>query len=120
MAALDELRKHAAQLTEATGIVVNLVEDGGRIIVILAAVPLPVNAFRLRKTDLAFIADLMYPLSAMDMFWTEMDVVRPDGSVPQGAETVEQYAGRSWRRFSSPDTGARRRARTPGAPRIPR
>jgi len=100
MAALDEMRKHAAQLTEASGVVVNVVEDGGRMIVILAAVPLPVNAFRLRETDLMFIADLMYPLSAMDMFWTEMDVVRPDGSVPQGAETIEQYVGRSWRRFS--------------------
>src|SRR5712692_11772244 len=100
MFAIDDLRKHAAQLAAVGGIVSSLVEEPGRIIVILAKVPLPPDSFRLRETDLMFIADLMYPLSAMDMFWTEIDVVRRDGSVPQGAEAIEQYVGRSWRRFS--------------------
>lgn len=100
VSAADELRKHAAQLTTLTGIVVSVAEEVGRILVVLAGVPLPPNTFRLRQTDMLFIADSMYPLSAMDMFWTEVNVVRLDGSVPAAAESIEQYAGRTWRRFS--------------------
>jgi len=100
MAALDELRKHGGELTEVTGMAVNLIEEGARILVVLSKVPLPPGSFRLGSTDVLFITDHMYPLSAMDMFWTELDVVRPDGSIPQGAESIEQYVNRSWRRFS--------------------
>lgn len=100
MSAIDELRRHAAQLTQTTGIVVNLVEESARILVILGKVPLPLGSLRLRESDMLFIADLMYPLSAMDMFWMEVEALRPDGSIPQGADAIEQYATRSWRRFS--------------------
>ncbi len=100
MSAMEELRKHAREMTEAAGITVNLVEEGTKIFVVLAQVHLPGKAFRLDVTDMLFQTDQMYPLSAMDMFWTELEVVRADGTVPQGAETVEQYLSRPWRRFS--------------------
>src|SRR5258708_14362198 len=99
MSAIEELRKHAREMTEAAGITVNLVEEGTKIFVVLAQVRLPGKAFRLDVTDMLFQTDQMYPLSAMDMFWTELEVVRADGTVPQGAETIEQYLTRPCRRF---------------------
>ena len=102
MSAVDELRKHAAALTEATGVPAEVIPEQGtnRIFVLLHKVPLPTGAFKVDRSDVLFIADQMYPLSAIDMFYTETEVLRADGSVPQSADAVEQYLGRSWRRFS--------------------
>ena len=100
MSALDELEKHAVGLHEATGITAQLISEGSRIFILLPKVRLPFGLFQIEETDVLFITDQQYPFSAMDMFWTENDVVRPDGSIPQGAEAIEQYLGRSWRRFS--------------------
>jgi hypothetical protein len=100
MSAIEELRKHAKELKEVTGTGIELVEEETKIFVLLSKVPLPAGIFRLSCTDVLFIADQLYPFCAMDMFWTEVEVVRRDGTVLQGAETIEQYAGRSWRRFS--------------------
>ncbi len=100
MSAIEVLRKHAEELTEATGIRCDVIEEGTRIFVLLLKVSLPPGSFRMTSTDVLFITDQMYPLSAMDMFWTEPDLVRPDGSIPQGAESIEHYVERSWRRFS--------------------
>jgi hypothetical protein len=52
------------------------------------------------NTDVLFITDTMYPLSAMDMFWTDPAVVRPNGAIPAGAESIETYCRRQRRRFS--------------------
>src|SRR5260370_37571274 len=113
MYAIAELRQRGGQLTQTTGMVVNFVEEPARILVILDKVPLPSGSFRLRESDMLFIADLMYPLSAMDMFWMEVEAVRPDGSVPQGADAIEQYSNRSWRRFSWHRNGVRNSAGNP-------
>src|SRR5712692_1074009 len=100
MTALDLLRQHADELEKETGLTVQLVDGGGQIYVVIHKVPLPVGAYNVAATDVLFVADHQYPMSAMDMFWTELDVLRPDGSVPGGAESVEPYADRQWRRFS--------------------
>lgn len=100
MSALDRLRAHAMELETATGVTVELVEAGLQIFVILHGVVLPPGAYRLATTTALFITDQQYPNSAMDMFWTELDVVRPDGGVPANADCVETYVGRDWRRFS--------------------
>jgi hypothetical protein len=100
MSALQELEKHAVGLQEATGIIAQLIPEDSRIFVLLPKVQLPSGLLRVDQTDVLYITDQQYPFSAMDMFWTEVDVVRPDGSIPQGAEAIEQYLGRSWRRFS--------------------
>ena len=63
-------------------------------------VPLPPGRFRIDATDVLFLADQQYPLSALDMFWTELGVVRPDGSIPQNADSMQTYLGRQWRRYS--------------------
>lgn len=100
MAAIDELRRHAQELTASTRLEVDLIEEGNRIFVVIRAVPLPEGLFRAATTDVLFITDQQYPFSAVDMFWTEIEVLRPDGSPPQNADVIEQYLGRSWRRFS--------------------
>jgi hypothetical protein len=100
VSAIETLRKHALEFTDTTGIGVTLVEEGDRIYVVLNQVHIPDKAFQQQVSDVLFHADRMYPLSAMDMFWTEPGVVRSDGSIPQGAEQIENYLGRSWRRFS--------------------
>ena len=99
--ALLKLREHAAELTELTSVDVDLVEEPPtRIAIVLKHVLLPAGAFRLAHSDILFIADYQYPTSALDMFWTECDVVRPDGSIPASAEQIEHYVGHAWRRFS--------------------
>jgi Prokaryotic E2 family E len=100
MAALDELRRHADELEKETGIRIQLVESGVQIFVVLEKVPLPVGLYRLATSDVLFITDQQYPVSAMDMFWTEVDVVRPDGTIPAGGDSIETYLDRQWRRFS--------------------
>lgn len=100
MSALEELRRHADELEAAAGVRVQVVDGGGQIFVVLCKVPLPAGAYRIDRTDVLFIADHQYPLSAMDMFWTEVEVRKIDGSVPAGAESIETYLGRQWRRFS--------------------
>ena len=98
--ALEELRRHADELTERTGIRVDLEQEGAQVFAILRDVTLPPRAYQVATSDVLFVTDSQYPLSAMDMFWTDPAVVRPDGSVGAGAESIEPYCGRQWRRFS--------------------
>lgn len=100
MSAVETLRKHASEVREVAGIEVTLTEEGDRIYIVLSKIHIPGSVFRLRESDILVHADRLYPLSAMDMFWAEVDLVRSDGSIPAGAEQVEQYLGRQWRRFS--------------------
>jgi hypothetical protein len=100
MAAMDELRRHADELEKETGIRIQLVESGMQIFVVLEKVLLPEGLYRLATSDVLFVTDQQYPVSAMDMFWTEVDVERPDGAIPAGGDSVETYLDRQWRRFS--------------------
>ena len=98
--ALEELRRHAEELTAQAGVQVTTTQEGQQVYVILRQVTLPAGAYQVAGTDVLFITDTQYPLSAMDMFWTEEAVLRTDGSVPAGADSLESYCGRRWRRFS--------------------
>ena len=80
--------------------VVEVVERDQQALVLLRKVPLPPGVFRLSESDVLFIADQQYPLSALDMFWTDVGVVRADGTVPKNAEVIQTYLDRQWRRFS--------------------
>ena len=98
--ALEELRRHADELAEKAGVRVDVEQQGPQAYIILRALPLPKGAYQVTVSDVLFITDTQYPLSAMDMFWTEPAVLRHDGSVPAGGESIETYVGRQWRRFS--------------------
>lgn len=101
MTAREILDRHAAEFQEATGLQIELGEDGaGRIFIVIRQVPFPLGLFGVDKSDVLFITDRQYPYSALDMFWTEPPVVRANGTVPQGADSIETYLDRQWRRFS--------------------
>jgi Prokaryotic E2 family E len=107
MPALDELRRHAEELTKATGVAVDLIDgrhpeapDNPQIFVVLSQVTLPSGLYAQSSTDVLFITDHQYPRSALDMFWTEIGVVLAGGGTPANADSIEEYAGRRWRRFS--------------------
>jgi Prokaryotic E2 family E len=98
--ALDEIRTHADELATLAGVRVDVERDGAQVYVLLRALPLPRGVYQVATTDVLFITDAQYPLSAMDMFWTDPSVLRPDGSVPIGGDNIEIHLGRPWRRFS--------------------
>lgn len=100
MSELKELRDHAKELSQVVGVVVDIIEKEQQVYLLLKKVPLPVGIFKLTETDVLFITDQQYPLSALDMFWTEVGVVRANGSVPQNADQIQSYLDRQWRRFS--------------------
>jgi hypothetical protein len=102
---------HLKELQVLTGLDVTYQLDGedvqsidghapGRLYVLLNQVGLPAGVFKVASTPILFIGDYQYPESALDMFWTEENVVRADGGVPQNATEIEQYLGRRWRRYS--------------------
>jgi hypothetical protein len=95
-----DLVDDAAELADVIKRPVDLIELGQQIFVVLREVPLPAGAYKVERSDALFIADRQYRCSALDMFWTEIQVVRADGTVPDNAEQIEQYVERSWRRFS--------------------
>lgn len=100
MSARGELEKHAEELSAVTGLKPEVHEEGNRLFVVVPQVALPPGVSRVATTDILFIADSQYPLSAMDMFYTEVEVVRPDGSLFEQSNSIEEYLGRKWRRFS--------------------
>lgn len=100
MTGSDLLRKHLAELEEQVGVRGDVIEDGMQLYVLLHKAPLPEGLFQLAESDILFVTDQQYPLSAMDMFWTEVGVLCTDGSVPQNADSIEHYLERPWRRFS--------------------
>ena len=98
--ALEELRRHAGELAHEAGVRVDIEQEGAQIFVILRALALPAGAYNMTSSDVLFMTDAQYPLSAMDMFWTDVALLRADGSVPVNTESIETYGGRPWRRFS--------------------
>lgn len=57
-------------------------------------------AFNEPATTLLVRVPRAYPDAGLDMFWTDVSLTLAGGQAPQAAEVIEQYAGRSWRRFS--------------------
>ena len=52
------------------------------------------------KTNILLRIPRAYPDAGLDMFWTDEDLILKDGGIPNGANVVEQYLGKKWRRFS--------------------
>lgn len=98
---MTQLDRDAAELAERTGLHGEVHRgEGTQLLVILQSVPLPGGTYAVDTSDVLFLADAQYPLSAMDMFWTDPAVVLASGSVPNAADQIETYGDRQWRRFS--------------------
>jgi Prokaryotic E2 family E len=88
---LAELRREYPDL--------NVIEEGPWIGVVFPEFSLG-DGFNVRSSDLLVLLQLTYPDSGTDMFWLQKGVSLANGQCPQSAESVEQYFGREWRRFS--------------------
>ena len=94
----ERLEKDVEDLRSA-GHVVEVVEDGTRYYVIISDFELPAG-YDTQTADLMIIADYQYNQSALDMFYTSPHVKSAAGSWPQNADQFEQYAQRTWQRWS--------------------
>lgn len=93
------MRTHAEELATLTGLAVDVFGDGRRLFVWLKGVPLP-QGWALPASDVLFVTDTAYPLSALDMFWTETGLILASGAVAANTDAIERYLERDWRRFS--------------------
>ena len=82
------------------GHAIDVVEDGNRYYLVFRAFAMPSEAYMPQTVDLMVMADYQYPMSRMDMFWTDPEVRRMAGGYPQNADQFETYAGRRWQRWS--------------------
>ena len=94
------LDRHAAELSAVTGFAVEVHQDGNKLFVVVRGYQLPTGVAKVASTDVLFLADTQYPLSEIDMFWTDVEVVQPDGSIFEKSTVMGQHLGRDWRRFS--------------------
>jgi hypothetical protein len=67
--------------------------------VIVSNVPTS-GTFNCPATTVLIRVPRAYPDAGLDMFWTDPGLILADGQIPQAANSMEQYAGRMWRRFS--------------------
>ncbi len=79
---------------------ITVVDEGSRYLVILQGFLLPNGRYVPQVTDLMVMADYQYPMSRLDMYWTDPLVQLASGGYPQGAEAFEEHGGRRWQRWS--------------------
>ncbi len=82
------------------GLVCEIAEDGQRILIVFKDYSLPDGIYNMPKTDLLIFTTPHYPNAGFDMFWVSSDLKLQNGGVPKSAESLENYLGKSWRRFS--------------------
>ena len=78
---------------------ISVTEEGDAINLVIAAFPTAPH-YNVQHTNLLLRVPRAYPDAALDMFWTDPELVFATGGVPQAAEAIELYCGRPWRRFS--------------------
>jgi hypothetical protein len=96
----QRLQADAGELGRITGYPVELHRNGTQVFVIVRSVSLPNGIYTQATSDVLLITDVQYPTSAMDMFYMEESVHHAPGAIPPHASSVEEYAGRRWRRWS--------------------
>jgi hypothetical protein len=74
-------------------------EDPDFINLIFKAFPLGVG-YSATQSDLLLRVPRSYPDAGPDMFWVDPQITLDSGQIPQSAENIETYLGKSWRRFS--------------------
>lgn len=74
-------------------------EEGGFLCVVIRDYPLPAG-YQIPVTDLLLRLPPGFPDAAPDMWWCDPVVRLADGRMPPAAESMEQYVGRTWQRFS--------------------
>lgn len=95
----DELMRDLRNLQDR-GFSYDVIEDSCKVYICFKGFPLPAGLYNMEKTDLLIFTTPHYPNSGFDMFWTDPSLTLHDGGTPQSADAVQQYLGKSWRRFS--------------------
>ena len=68
------------------------------------------NLYTMQKTTLLLRVPRAYPDAGIDMFWTDVNLILTDNSIPSGAQYIEEYMNKKWRRYSwHPNPGNPRR-----------
>jgi hypothetical protein len=87
------------QKLRESGYEVELIEADKVVFLIFDGYPLP-EGYNKQTTKMLLRLAAAYPNANPDMFWTEVDVLRADGTPPWKADVIEKYLERAWRRFS--------------------
>jgi len=82
-----------------SGFETELLREGDQVGVVVRAVPLPEGRWSQESTDVMLMTTVLYPQSAMDMFWTPPELYLASGGEPT-ASNLEMHFARAWRRFS--------------------
>lgn len=96
----DQLKADIERLKAENGYEIEAISEGGQIWLVVKQVAIPSKAYTRDLSDVLLQTDYQYPMSAMDMFWMEPEVLHANGSTPSHISTVEPHAGRTWRRWS--------------------
>ncbi len=81
------------------GYSIDVHRENNQILVVIEKYPVP-SGWNKSETTLLLVADIGYPNSKMDMFWTDLDLKLGGDRIPQAGEVVQQFLGKQWRRFS--------------------
>lgn len=95
----DELSSELKSLRER-GFQVDVTEQDTRVFLIFQKYALPSGVYSITESDLMVFTTTQYPNAGFDMFWVDENLKLKDGRLPRGAEAVESYLGKRWRRFS--------------------
>jgi hypothetical protein len=94
------LEEDVAKLATETGCAVDTLREGDLVGVVVRSLSLPAGIYNKPTTDVLLQTTIQYPVSAMDMFWVDLDLKLATGAVPAGGESIEQHFGLAWRRYS--------------------
>lgn len=94
-----ELQKDAELLKER-GFTFDFLEENQHIYILFRKFPLPSQVYNMETTDLLIFTTPQYPCAGFDMFWTDQNLALKGDTIPQGADAIEMYLERDWRRFS--------------------
>lgn len=88
------------RLAEQLACEIELLRQGEQLGVVVCAFELPAGIYSKARSDVLLQTTTQYPMSAMDMFWVDEELVLADGRIPAGGESLEAHFHRTWRRFS--------------------
>jgi len=81
------------------GTTFSVVSEGNMTCVVFPAFPIP-PGYDQTSSDLLVRLSPGYPDIPPDMWWFNPPVRLPDGAAVQATDSVEQYLGRAWQRWS--------------------
>lgn len=96
----DQLDREILTLRERGYTVDAPLESPGEYLLIFSAFPLPNGKYNMATTRLMLRVPFGYPNAALDMFYTQPDLLLASGAVPRQAQVLETLPGGVWRRFS--------------------